>query len=232
MSACTVWRVTVCGAADRRRYCWKATWHHTTIMPQYANTCTPNPSKCWSFDYFAETPTEKPTEKCSVLVSAFFGFKKENDLNRPTFWWKTEKPTDPISMFGPQHWLGVAMFGSQHWLGVIEFEAHVAHCRMASTIIITRYVIPKYTDIKDDVTIFPFWVFVLTFSHKIPWLVTVPRFRRCYRIGRYRESVQIQRFALAAEACRANAVISDYCAGNVMVCAYCGSVPCKCRDRE
>ena len=39
-------------------------------------------------------------------------------------------------------------------------------------------------------------------------------------------------FSLTAQACRANAVISDYCTATAVVFAFRGSVPCKYRDRE
>ena len=65
----------------------------------------------WNVDFlagFTEKPTEKlnekPTEKRSVSVSFFFGFVFKTDRNRPTFWWKTEKPTEPFFIFGSQPW--------------------------------------------------------------------------------------------------------------------------------
>ena len=39
-------------------------------------------------------------------------------------------------------------------------------------------------------------------------------------------------FSLTAEACHANAVISDYCTATAVLFAYCGTVPCKYRNRE
>ena len=51
---------------------------------------------------FAEKLTEKPTERCSVSVSIFFGFFSKTDRNRPTFWWETEKTPRAIFYFRSQ----------------------------------------------------------------------------------------------------------------------------------
>ena len=81
-----VWR-------NRRRYCRKAAWHHTTIMSHYANTFTPNPSKCWPVIWLS-LPRNRPRNRPRNVRFRFRFFRFE------------KKTTGADRLFGekPKNW--------------------------------------------------------------------------------------------------------------------------------
>ena len=70
------------------------------MSPHYANTCTPNPSKCWPFGWFRRE-TDREVFGFGFVFFLFFFF---NDQNWPSFWWETGKATELFSTFGSQPW--------------------------------------------------------------------------------------------------------------------------------
>lgn len=83
-------------------------WRHSVVLADHANTSTPNPSKCWPFDWFRQHTDQqtdqkndqekKTTDKCSVSFR-FYSLRKTDLISktgRSCLRWKQENRPRPL----------------------------------------------------------------------------------------------------------------------------------------
>ena len=87
----TVWR-------SRRRYCGKATSHHTIMSSHYANKCTPNPSKCRPFGWFRRETDRETDREMFGFGFVFFRFLLKN-RPKPTDFLVRNRKTDRVIFY-------------------------------------------------------------------------------------------------------------------------------------